>query len=207
MHLIDGHLSSVALDKLNETTALSWGNLDIGDFSEALEERAKFILGDVTGESADEDGGVVRVGELIHRLGSTVVAHWGRCAHGVHAHGTATASLLHLHATLRRRTTASTLVFGGRSGNSHGTVSAVNALHFIQRTLLVAFLRKADKSITTGHAANGVGHDFGRFARGEAALKKGNQYVFVNLRTEIANEDGVLGTALILAAIRSDRPA
>jgi len=38
LHLVDGHLSSVALNKLDEAAALSWRDLDVGDLAEALEE-------------------------------------------------------------------------------------------------------------------------------------------------------------------------
>lgn len=73
LHLVDGHLGSVAVDKLNEAAAFARGNLDVGDFAEALEERAELILGNVARETTDEDGRVVGVSELVH-LSSRVVA-------------------------------------------------------------------------------------------------------------------------------------
>jgi hypothetical protein len=36
LHLVDGHLSSMTLDELNETTTLSWWDLNIGDLAKAL---------------------------------------------------------------------------------------------------------------------------------------------------------------------------
>jgi hypothetical protein len=36
--LVDGHLSRVAVDELDETAALARRNLDVGDFTKALEE-------------------------------------------------------------------------------------------------------------------------------------------------------------------------
>lgn len=47
LHLVDGHLGSMAVDKLDETAALARRNLDVGDLSEALEEGTELILGDV----------------------------------------------------------------------------------------------------------------------------------------------------------------
>jgi hypothetical protein len=38
LHLVDGHLGSVAVDELDKTAALARWYLDIGDFAEALEE-------------------------------------------------------------------------------------------------------------------------------------------------------------------------
>ena len=38
LHLVDGHLSSVALNELDETAALARGNLDVGNLAKALEE-------------------------------------------------------------------------------------------------------------------------------------------------------------------------
>jgi predicted transcriptional regulator len=66
LHLVDGHLGSVAVDELNKAAALSRWDLDVGDLPKALEEGAKFVLGDIAREAADKDGGVVRVGELVH---------------------------------------------------------------------------------------------------------------------------------------------
>ena len=49
LHLVDGHLSGVALNKLDESTALAWWNLNVGNLAEALEERSELVLGDVAG--------------------------------------------------------------------------------------------------------------------------------------------------------------
>lgn len=51
---------------LTKPQPFSGGDLDVCDLPKALEKRAKLILGDVAGEAANEDGGVVRVGELVH---------------------------------------------------------------------------------------------------------------------------------------------
>jgi hypothetical protein len=74
LHLIDSHLSGMTMDKLDKATALARRNLDIGDLSEALEERTKFIFRDVAREATDEDRGVVRIRELVHRLDRVEVA-------------------------------------------------------------------------------------------------------------------------------------
>ena len=114
LHLVDGHLGGVTLNELNEAASFAWGDLDIGDLAKALEERPEFILGDVSREASNEDGGVVRVSELVHGLRRAIVAHW-RGSHGVHSKGaSATAGAgLHVHATRSAR--AAALVLGGRS--------------------------------------------------------------------------------------------
>jgi hypothetical protein len=174
LHLVDGHLRGVALDELDETATLSRGDLDVGDFSEALEERAELILGDVAGKATDEHSGVVGVGELVHGLGSTVEAH-GRTAHRrVHASGTG-----HTHVA---STNTRTLILGGSGGDTHGAVATVDTLHLSESALLVVLVRETNETVATGHAADGVGHDLGGLARREAALEKRNKNVFVNLR-------------------------
>lgn len=72
LHLVDGHLGRVAMDELDKAAALAGRDLDVGDFAESLEERAKLVLGDVAREATDEDSRVVGVGELIHRLSHVV---------------------------------------------------------------------------------------------------------------------------------------
>jgi hypothetical protein len=71
----------VALDELNKTATLSGRNLDVGNLSETLEEGTQLILCDVTGQTSNEDGGVIRIGELIHGLRSTIVAERRRSTH------------------------------------------------------------------------------------------------------------------------------
>lgn len=195
LHLVDSHLSGVALNELDETAALSGGDLDVSDFSKPLEERAQLVLSNVTRKTTDEDSGVVGIRELVHGLRSAVVAH-RRSTHGVHAH-------------LRRSTTghgrgitgANSLGRGGR--DAHGAVAAVDALHLGESTVLVLLVGEADKSVAARHAADGIGHDLGRLARGEAGLEKRNQNVFVDLGAEIADEDGVFGTAVVTAVLFS----
>lgn len=199
LHLVDGHLSGVALDELDETAALARGDLDIGDFTEALEERTELILGNVAGETANENGGVVGVSELVHGLGSTVEAHRGSTHRGVHASRTG-----HTHGT-RHNTGA--LVLGGGGRNAHGTVTAVNTLHLAQGTLLVVLIRETNETVATGHAADGVGHDLGRLAGGETALEERNKNVFVDLRAEITNEDRVFGTTVVTASTQVNSSA
>lgn len=194
LHLVDGHLGGVALHELDETTALSGGDLDVGDFSEALEERAELILGNVAGQTTDENSGVVGVGELVHGLGSTVERH-RRATHGrVHASGTG-----HTHGSTTVATNTGTLVLGGSGGDTHGAVATVDTLHLGESTLLVVLVGEANEAVAAGHAADGVGHDLSRLARGEAALEERDEDVFVHLRAEVTDEDGVLGATVITA--------
>jgi len=191
LHLVDSHLGGVALDELDETAALARGNLDIGDLAEALEERAELIFGHVARQTTNENRGVVGVGELVHRLGSTVEAH-GRTAHrGVHA-GRAG------HAHVGSADTGA-LVLGGGGGDAHGAVAAVDTLHLAESTLLVVLVGEANETVATGHAADGVGHDLGGLARRETALEERDEDVFIHLGAEVPNEDGVLGTTVVTA--------
>ncbi len=82
LHLVDGHLGRMAVDKLDKATALARRNLDVGDFTESLEEGAQLVFGDVARETTDEDGRVVGVGELVHLRGR-VVAAVGEALHAV----------------------------------------------------------------------------------------------------------------------------
>ena len=61
---------------------------------------------------------------------------------------------------------------GGGSGDAHGAIAAVDALHLDQRALLVRLVAEADKAVSAGLAGHRVRHDLGRFARGEARLEK-----------------------------------
>jgi hypothetical protein len=181
----------VALNELDKTAALSRGDLDVGDLAESLEERAELILSDVARQTANEDSGVVGVGELVHRLGSTVEGHGGT-AHGrVHSGGAGT----HTHVG----TNTGALVLGGSGGDTHGAVATVDTLHLGEGALLVVLIGEADESVAAGHAADGVGHDLGGLARGEAALEERDENVLVDLGAEVTNEDGVLGTTVVTA--------
>lgn len=195
LHLVDSHLSSVTLDELDKTTALSRRNLDIGDLAESLEERTELILGDVARKTSNKDGSIVGIGELVHGLGSAVETH-RRTAHVGWVQASWTR---HTHATTR--TNAGTLVLGSSSGNAHGTVAAVNALHLTQSTLLVVLVREANEAIAARHATDGVGHDLGGLARREATLEERNEDVFVDFRSEITDKDRVFRSTLITASI------
>lgn len=86
LHLVDGHLSSMTLDELDETATFSWWDLDVGDFSKALEEGTQLILGNISGKTSNKDSCVVGIRELVHWLRSTVItdSSWGS-THAVHA--------------------------------------------------------------------------------------------------------------------------
>jgi len=90
-----------------------------------------------------------------------------------------------------------TAVLGGSSGDSHGAVAAVDTLHLDKSALLVVLIGKADKPIATALAGHGIGHDLSRLAGWEARLEERNQNVFVDLGSEVTNEDAVFGTAVV----------
>lgn len=91
-------------------------------------------------------------------------------------------------------------VLGGGSGDAHGAVAAVNALHLDKSALLVVLVGKTNKPIATTLAGHGIGHDLSRLAGWEARLEERNQNVFVDLRAEVTDEDAVLGAAVITVA-------
>ena len=189
LHLVDGHLSGVALDELDEAAALSGWDLDVGDLPEALEEGAELVLGDVAREATDEDGGVVGVSELVHWLRGTVVADRGS-AHGVHARGHVASHWGARHTAHGTRwSTTARLVLGGRGGDTHGAVAAVDALHLGESALLVTLIGEADEAVATRHAGDRISHDLGRLARWESGLEKRDQDIFVDLWAKITNED------------------
>lgn len=111
LHLVDGHLSSMAVDELDEATALARGDLDIGDFTESLEEGAKLILGNVAREATNKDGRVVRVGELVHLGGRVKATAAATSAAGVGetSHSTTTPHLLLRHAAAHHRVAVMTM--------------------------------------------------------------------------------------------------
>jgi len=94
-----------------------------------------------------------------------------------------------------------TPVLGGSSRDAHGSVAAVDTLHLNKSTLLVVLVGEANETIATALARHGVGHDLGRLARGEASLEEGNQDVLVDLGAKVADEDAVLGTAVITGCV------
>ena len=203
LHLVDGHLSGVALDELDKAAALSGWDLDVGDLSEALEERAELVLGDIAREATDEDGGVVGVSELVHWLGGTVVADRGS-SHGVHARGHVASHWGAGHTAHGTRwSTTARLVLGGCGGDSHGAVATVDALHLGESALLVALIREANEAIATGHARDRISHDLGRLARWESGLEKRDQDVFVDLWAKVTNENRKLGSTVITTRIVS----
>ena len=187
----------MALHKLDEAASLAWGDLDVCNLTEALEEGSKLILGDIARETTDEDGRVVWVGELVHGLGSAVVAtHWGG-VHRVHAHARAAATLGHAHAAGTAGPTA--LVLGGSGGDAHWAVAAVDTLHLGESLLLVVFASEADEAVAARHAADGVGHDLGRLGRRILVLEKLDEDEFGDLGAQVSDEDAELRATLITA--------
>jgi hypothetical protein len=93
------------------------------------------------------------------------------------------------------------LVLGCSSADAHRSITAVNALHLGKGTLLVCLVGEADEAVAARKAADRVRHYLGRLAAGEAVLEDADENVLVDLGAEIANEDGVLGTTVVAAAV------
>lgn len=88
-------------------------------------------------------------------------------------------------------------VLGSSGRNPHRTATAVNSLHLNQRPLLVRLVGEADKAVATALTRDGIRHDLGRLAAGEASLEQRNQDILVHLGAEVTNKDGVLGAAIV----------
>ena len=197
LHLVDGHLRSVALNKLNEAAAFARRNLDVGDLSKALEERTEFVLGDVSGKPTDKDSGIVWIGELIHRLRLSVVAR--RClSHLIHAHRSGCLAA-HAHGSSGMGSTL-TIGLGSSSRDTHWPVAAVDTLHFMKSTLLVLLIGEADEAIATRNAGDRIGHNLGRLAGRKTILEQGDEDKLVDFGTEISDKDGVFSRAFLTAA-------
>jgi len=210
LHLIDGHLSSVAVDELNKAAAFARWDLDVGDLPKALEEGAKFILGDIARETADKDGGVVGVGELVHLAARVEPAAGAGSTTSVReaAHA-ATPHLLLGHAAGHNRVSVVAMtgegvvvvaVLRGGGRDAHRSVATVDTLHLHKSPLLVILIREANEAVAAALSSHGIGHDLGRLAGREAGLEEGHEDILVHLRSEIADEDGIL-RASILAPI------
>lgn len=86
LHLVDGHLSSMTMHKLDEAATLARGDLDVGNLAESLEERAQLIFGDIARKATNEDGGVVGIRELVHLRGRVVTAIREASLHATRPH-------------------------------------------------------------------------------------------------------------------------
>ena len=91
-------------------------------------------------------------------------------------------------------------VLGSSRGDSHGSVATVDTLHLDEGALLVVLIREANKAVTAALARHSIRHDLSRLARRESGLEKGDEDVFVDLRAEVTNKDGVLGTTILTDA-------
>lgn len=87
----------------------------------------------------------------------------------------------------------------GSSADTHGAVAAVDALHLVQSSLLVALIGEAHESVTARLSGSGIRHDLSRLAGGEASLEQRHEDEFVHLRTEVSDKDRELGAALVTA--------
>jgi hypothetical protein len=58
----------VPVHELNKTTAFARGDLNVGDLAETLEEGSELVLGHISRETANENGGIVGIGKLVHWL-------------------------------------------------------------------------------------------------------------------------------------------
>jgi len=146
LHLIDGHFSSMALHELNKAATLSRWNLDVGDFSEPLEERAELVLGDVARKSTDENGSIVGIRELVHGLWSSIISDRS-ASHRIHAHRRLLCSWHPTHNCCLAGIAA--LVLGGGGGDAHRSVSAVDTLHLVQGAFLVSLIGETDETVSS----------------------------------------------------------
>jgi hypothetical protein len=63
-------------------------------------------------------------------------------------------------------------VLRGGSGDSHGTVAAVDSLHLYESALLILLVRETHEAVAARLAGDRVGHDLSRLAAGETSLEE-----------------------------------
>ena len=131
LHLVNGHLRSMTLYELDKATTLSRWDLDVSDLTEALEERTKLVLGDVTRKPTDKDSGVIRVRELVHWLWLAIVPHRWIAHLVVHIGSCRSRPASARHATHTTRSSAASLILGCSSRDTHGSIAAVDTLHLL----------------------------------------------------------------------------
>jgi hypothetical protein len=66
---------------------------------------------------------------------------------------------------------------------------------------LIALVGEANETVATGETADGVGHDLGGLARVVLGLEERHEDVLVDLRAEVADEDGELWATVVTAAV------
>ena len=93
-------------------------------------------------------------------------------------------------------------LLGSSSADTHGTIAAVHALHLMQSSLLITLIGKAHKSVTARLSSGSIRHDLGGLAALVLVLKQLYEDKLVDLRTQIANEDAVLGATVVAAAAK-----
>jgi len=137
LHLVDGHLSCMTLDELDEATALPGGDLDVGDLAKALEEGTQLIFRNVSRKPPNKDGSIIGVGELIHGLLLLLLAveRYGGSSHSRRVHWAT--RTWHAHPA---RTSGTALVLWSCRRDAHGSISTVYTLHLTESSLLVNFV-------------------------------------------------------------------
>jgi len=190
LHLIDGHFRSVTLHELDEPAAFAGRDFNVGYLAESLEEGTKFILSDVAAQSANKNGSVVGVGELVHGLRLAVVSQ-GQ-AHGGHH-----------HAVVGHDRLGVAVVLGNSSADTHGTVSTIDALHLRQCTVPLSFITETDESVSAGLARHGIRHDLGRLAGLISDLEERQEHVFGDFWSEISDKNAEFRTPVITTILKT----
>jgi hypothetical protein len=217
LHLVDRHLGGVSVDELDEAATLARRDLDVSDLTKTLEEASKLVLRDISGEATHEDGGVVGIRELIHLCRRVEVEPrlelaWGAVLHLLLLRKSAAHHLLMLWLSIsaamgtagkglvectREATHQCSPVLRCGSRNSHWSIAAIDSLHFDEGPLLVRLIGEAHEPIAPALARHSIGHDLSRLAGWETRLEERDQHVFIDLGTEITDEDGVLWATII----------
>lgn len=88
-------------------------------------------------------------------------------------------------------------ILGGGRRDPHRTTAAVDPLHLDQRPLLIRLIREPDEAVASALTRDGIRHDLGRLAAGEAGLEKRNQDILIHFGTKVTDEDRVLRATII----------
>jgi hypothetical protein len=87
--------------------------------------------------------------------------------------------------------------------DSHGSISAVDTLHFGQSAIPFAFVTESNESVSARLSRHWVGHDFRRLAGLISNLEEGNEHVFSDFGAEITDKDAEFGTSVVTTVLET----
>lgn len=89
------------------------------------------------------------------------------------------------------------LVLGSSSGDSHGTRTAIEALHLSQGPLHFAFIAETNETVASGGVGNRISHDLGRLAGRVSRLEKLMQSKLSHIGSKVTDENRELRATVV----------